>query len=290
LGPLRSNESELLVSKPAVSRGIKFSKDEVDEIRQLAGDMPFLLQAASDRWFLAHVAGIPGRDRCKLVRDQLLSPGNMVREQFAGLWASLSFSGQRLLRLLAAGKELPNSEEKNDVALILESFGILGRRNGGLQPGGRLLQQWVRDLSDAAPGTPHVFIAHGHNPLWLKVKQLVEKEFGLIAECYEAAPRTGQSIVPILEGMIEKAAFAIVVATGEDKTDAAALRPRQNVVHEAGLFQGSLGFERTVLLVQEGLEFLSNLAGMQFIGFKGDDIESTFWKLSTVLRRENVLV
>jgi predicted nucleotide-binding protein len=56
-------------------------------------------------------------------------------------------------------------------------------------------------------------------------------------------------------------------------------------VHEAGLFQGRLGFERTVLLVEKGVEFLSNLHGMQVIGFKGDDIEGTFWNLSRVLRR-----
>jgi predicted nucleotide-binding protein len=121
--------------------------------------------------------------------------------------------------------------------------------------------------------------------LWLKVKEVADKDVGLIPICYESKPRTGQSIVPILQEMLDQADFAILVMTGEDLTGKGDRRPRQNVVHEAGLFQGRLGFERTVLLVEKGVEFLSNLHGMQVIGFKGDDIEGTFWNLSRVLRR-----
>jgi len=290
LGPLQSIEAEALVSQPAASRGVNFSNDEVSEIRQLAGDMPFLLQAASDIWFTAHADRIPWRDRCSLVGGQLLSSGNLVREQFISLWASLPFKAQRLLRFLAAGKDFSMSKEHGDILLDLENFGHLARRNGGLQLGGGLLQKWVRDFSDTTSGTPHVFIGHGHNPLWRSVRDLVEKEFGLIPECYEAESRASQSIVPILEKMIERADFAIVVVTGEDKTAEDSMRPRQNVVHEMGLFQGKLGFGKVLLLMQDGVDFPSNLAGMQLIVFKGDDIDSTFLKISAALRRENLLV
>jgi hypothetical protein len=290
LGPLENDAAEMLVSKPAACQGTNFSQEEVREIRQLAGDMPFFLQAAADQWFVARAAGIPERDCRSTVLEHLLSPGNLVRELIAHFWASLSVRGQRLLRVFADGRSVPENGDNRDTLWTLEKYGFLSRQNDGPRLGGTLVQQWIRDHSSSARGVPYVFVGHGHSPLWLKVKNLLSEHLDLIPVCYESTPRAGQAIVPILKELIEKAEFAIVVVTGEDKSDQTALRPRQNIVHEVGLFQGSLGFEKVVLLVQEGVEFLSNLDGMQYIGFKGDDIDSTFWKLSTVLRRENLLV
>jgi len=64
---------------------------------------------------------------------------------------------------------------------------------------------------------------------------------------------------------------------------------RQNVIHEAGLFQGYLSFQRVVMLLQNGLEEFSNVAGLQYIGFQGDSIEQTFWELQRALRREGLV-
>lgn len=48
--------------------------------------------------------------------------------------------------------------------------------------------------------------------------------------------------------MLDESSFALLVMTGEDKTKAGKFRARQNVVHEAGLFQGQLGFSRAIIL------------------------------------------
>jgi hypothetical protein len=66
-------------------------------------------------------------------------------------------------------------------------------------------------------------------------------------------------------------------------------RARQNVIHEAGLFQGRLGFRRAVLLKQDGLEDFTNVHGLQYIGFSGDRIDQTFFELGRVLKRERLL-
>jgi predicted nucleotide-binding protein len=34
-----------------------------------------------------------------------------------------------------------------------------------------------------------------------------------------------------------------------------------NVIHEAGLFQGRLGFERAIILLEDGCEEFSNIQG-----------------------------
>ncbi len=136
---------------------------------------------------------------------------------------------------------------------------------------------------------PRVFIGHGRSVLWARVKMFLEDELGLATVYYESESRVGESIVPVLEKMLKDAAFAVLVMTAEDETALGAKRARQNVIHEAGLFQGKLGFRKAVLLQQEGLEEFTNVAGLQYIPFTGERIEGTFYELQRVLKREELL-
>jgi predicted nucleotide-binding protein len=52
--------------------------------------------------------------------------------------------------------------------------------------------------------------------------------------------------------MLDDAGFAFLVLTGEDELKEGQLQARMNVVHEAGLFQGRLGFEKAIVLLEEG--------------------------------------
>jgi predicted nucleotide-binding protein len=138
-------------------------------------------------------------------------------------------------------------------------------------------------------GQPCVFIGHGRSRLWARVKTYLDDELGLATVTYESESRTGDSIVQILENMLDQATFAILLLTAEDEGPSSERRARQNVVHEAGLFQGRLGFKRAVLLVQEGIEEFSNVAGLQHIPFSGENVEQTFYELRRVLKRERQL-
>lgn len=142
---------------------------------------------------------------------------------------------------------------------------------------------------DTSVAQPCVFLGHGGSRLWARVKMFLEDELGLATVTYESEPRVGESIVPVLERMLGQATFAVVVLTAEDDAPDGAKRARQNVVHEAGLFQGRLGFKRAVLLVQEGVDAFSNVAGLQHIPFSGDKIEQAFYELQRVLKREGQL-
>lgn len=133
---------------------------------------------------------------------------------------------------------------------------------------------------------PCVFIGHGRSKLWARLKIYLEGDLRLKTVCYESEPRAGNSIVPILEKMLKQATFAVLILTAEDETIDSKYRARQNVVHEAGLFQGRLSFERAILLVQDGLDDFSNVDGLQYIPFVGDNIEETFHELQRTLSRE----
>lgn len=133
---------------------------------------------------------------------------------------------------------------------------------------------------------PVIFIGHGGSPLWRDLKDHLQDKHGYEIVAYEIGSRSGHAIRDILEEMMEKSTIAFLVLTGEDQTGDKKMLARQNVVHETGLFQGKLGFSRAIVLLEEGTEEFSNLAGIQQIPFKKGNIKETFGEVLAVLRRE----
>ena len=131
---------------------------------------------------------------------------------------------------------------------------------------------------------PCVFIGHGRSPLWRELKDFLEDELHLRTVHFKSKPPAGKTVVSILEGMLKQATFAVLILTAEDETSVKTRRARQNVIHEVGLFQGKLGFDKVVLLVQEGIEDFSNVHGLQNIRFSGDKISETFTELQRTLQ------
>lgn len=134
-----------------------------------------------------------------------------------------------------------------------------------------------------------IFIGHGRSSVWAKVNVFLHDENNLKTNYFERENHTSESIVPILEDFLSKSTFAILVMTAEDETAEEKIRARQNVVHEAGLFQGRLGFGKVVILKQKGLEEFSNIDGLQYIEFSDDHVEQTFYELGRKLKKENLI-
>jgi predicted nucleotide-binding protein len=133
-----------------------------------------------------------------------------------------------------------------------------------------------------------IFIGHGRSKLWARLNVFLKDELGLKTVFYESESRVGESIIPILEKMLSEANFAVLVLTAEDAAGDGAKRARQNVIHEAGLFQGRLGFDRAILLVQRGLEGFSNVDGLQYLPFSDENIEETFYQLQRALKAKGI--
>ncbi len=131
-----------------------------------------------------------------------------------------------------------------------------------------------------------IFIGHGRSIIWRELKDHLQDKHGFIIEAYETGARTGHAIRDILEDMVEKSKFAILVLTAEDEQSDGQLRARQNVIHEAGLFQGRLGFSRAILIIEEGVEELSNFDGIQHIKFAKGNIKEVYGEVLATIRRE----
>jgi hypothetical protein len=133
---------------------------------------------------------------------------------------------------------------------------------------------------------PIVFIGHGRSALWRDLKDHLAEKHGYRVEAYEVGARAGHTIRDILADMLGKSSFACLVLTAEDEMADGTMRARQNVIHETGLFQGRLGFNRAIILLEEGAEEFSNIHGIQQIRFAKGNIKETFGEVLATLRRE----
>jgi predicted nucleotide-binding protein len=140
-----------------------------------------------------------------------------------------------------------------------------------------------------SPGGGKIFIGHGRSQLWARVKLFIEDDLNLDTVLFESESRTSESIVNILEELLNQASFAILIMTAEDETSEGTVRARQNVIHEAGLFQGRLGFHKVVILKQSETEEFSNIAGLQYIPFSEDKIEQCFYELQRKLKKSGMI-
>lgn len=136
------------------------------------------------------------------------------------------------------------------------------------------------------PKPVSVFIGHGRNQDWREIKDHLQDKHQYRVVAFEVGARSGHSIRRILENMLSSSSFALLIMTGEDNTTEGDARARQNVVHELGLFQGKLGFDRAIAVVEEGVEVFTNLDGVQQIRYDRGNVETTYGEILATLRRE----
>jgi hypothetical protein len=96
-----------------------------------------------------------------------------------------------------------------------------------------------------------VFIGHGHSLVWYELKEFLQSHLQLNAEEFNSVSTAGIATVNRLEEMLSFAAFAFLVMTAEDQQPNGKFNSRLNVIHEAGLFQGRLGFGRAIILLEK---------------------------------------
>ena len=139
------------------------------------------------------------------------------------------------------------------------------------------------------PNDNVIFIGHGRSKLWARLQVFLRDELHIETLVFESESHTSETIVNILDGFLNKASFAILIMTAEDETADGKIRARQNVIHEAGLFQGRLGFDRVVILKQNEVEEFSNIAGLQYIPFQDTNIEQAFYELQRKLKKSGLV-
>ena len=134
-----------------------------------------------------------------------------------------------------------------------------------------------------------VFIGHGRSLTWLQFKDFLQDRLKLKWEEFNRQPTAGITVIQRLQEMLDASVFAFLVLTAEDEHLDGSQHARENVVHEVGLFQGRLGFNRAIVLLEEGCAEFSNIYGLTQIRFSKDKIDATFEEIRRILEREKVI-
>jgi predicted nucleotide-binding protein len=205
----------------------------------------------------------------------------MVHNWFRGCIFNSTAGRRKFLSVLIAGYLCADCEAR------LREWCVSDR---ALDSIGHLLS-YVRDFAIRKPRSipTSVFIGHGRRKDWQKVRDHLTKTHGLHVDEFNVSPSAGVTTVERLAQMLGSACFAILVMTAEDWERGGKRKARQNVVHEIGLFQGRLGFQRAIILKEKGAEEFSNIKGLTYISFKKAKIAEAFAEIDRALVRERVI-
>ena len=143
------------------------------------------------------------------------------------------------------------------------------------------------DPSDSI-GT-HIFIGYGRSQDWRVLKDFINDKLKLPWDEFNRIPIAGTTNIACLAEMLDNACMAFLVMTAEDEQVDSTLHARENVIHEAGLFQGRLGFEKAIILLEEGCQEFSNIHGLGQIRFPKGNIKAAFEDIREVLEREGII-
>lgn len=162
-----------------------------------------------------------------------------------------------------------------------------------------LLRSMIDEIRDYGFGINHktkeiiigtnVFIGHGRSPIWRELKDYIKEKLNLPYDEFNRVPAAGVPNTLRLQQMLDQAAFAFLIMTAEDENSAGNKQARMNVIHEVGLFQGKLGFEKAIVLLEDGCEEFSNINGLGQIRFPKGNISAIFHSIQDVLEREHLI-
>lgn len=153
---------------------------------------------------------------------------------------------------------------------------------------GSHLERKARRSTRAGRVGTNVFIGHGRSHAWRELKDFVQDRVGLPWDEFNRVPVAGITNIARLSEMLDAAAIAFLVMTAEDERADGTVQARMNVIHEAGLFQGRLGFTKAIVVLEEGCAEFSNIQGLGQIRFPAGRISAAFEDIRQVLEREGL--
>lgn len=151
------------------------------------------------------------------------------------------------------------------------------------------LDRIAEPMTTGASSGSRVFIGHGGSPLWRELKDFLKDRLGLDWEEFNRVSPAGIGTSDRLGAMLDNASMAFLVCTAEDEHADGSEHARENVIHEAGLFQGRLGFPRAIVVLEEGCAEFSNIHGLGQIRFPKGNIAACFEEVRRVLEREGLI-
>jgi sugar/nucleoside kinase (ribokinase family) len=192
-----------------------------------------------------------------------------------------SLTSRRLLVELGSFLGLSLARQRLSLDPVFRPAIVQSLRHGFLQS--------TEALSGPGRRPAGILVAHDGNPHWESLRRFVETDCRLPVRILGTDELDRDDLEGLVHDQLSRCSFAICVLSASRPMSSGRSRPDQNIVHQAGLFQGRYGFGRVAILAEEGCEPFSNIAGLVRLDFPPGRIESTFLALERMLQREGLL-
>jgi predicted nucleotide-binding protein len=138
-----------------------------------------------------------------------------------------------------------------------------------------------------------VILVHDGHSQRGDVRRFVEQRCGIPVHEIDAATVADTQVAALMPRLLARSSFAICLLTGGSRSSPAEISARSradhHVVHQAGILQGRYGFGRVAILVEEGCDTFSNIAGLVRLHFPVGRVSSVFLELERMLQREGLM-
>lgn len=265
---------------------------DVDHLRNIARKVGTAFQSGKSELLSILSAELEERDDnfISKLKDDLEGLEVVLKD---GVIRRLRPSGQIMTRdTTALGQGIrtpPHFELRAELIALENSIGICkGASDVAAKAASHLQRRRFRKKASERVGT-NVFIGHGRSQAWRELKDFLEGRLALPWDEFNRVPIAGVTNIARLSEMLDAAAIAFLIMTGEDQVADGETQARMNVIHEAGLFQGRLGFTKAIILLEDGCAEFSNIQGLGQIRFPKGKISAAFEEIRLILEREEIL-
>ena len=196
-------------------------------------------------------------------------------------------------------EEIPHHiEALARILRIVSTIEVVEKLSDLTQKGVSHLERSIRNPDKTPLTGKKIFIGHGRSLEWLELEKFLKDRLNLEPDQFNRIPTAGMSTKERLEQMLDSSCFAFLVLTAEDEIaddksthehDNTRMQARMNVIHEAGLFQGRLGFDKAIILLENGCEEFSNIHGIGQIRFDRGKIRATFEEIRQHLEKAAIV-
>lgn len=212
---------------------------------------------------------------------------------------SLDLFIQKLYELTPLAKEYSlNLSEQ-----IKLNISILKEPNGGLNPfqfGGiiNLLHLLRKELDGKISNVANkpvpkenkqiqIFIGHGHHLIWARIGLFLSDILNIKPRYFEDSNKCSSIIPEEIDNFVNDSNIKMGIFTlmKEIQSKDGKWLPRPNVIDEAARFATKLGKDRVILVVENGVEIPSNLQGILYLPFDGDE-DGLVLKIKDKIERE----
>lgn len=175
------------------------------------------------------------------------------------------------------------------IASLRSAFTQIGELGDIAEASANYLREKFAQAKTGILANGTIFIGHGRSHDWRELSAFIGDRLKLKWDEFNREPTAGLSIKERLENMLKQANFAFLIMTAEDEHSDSTMHARENVIHEIGLFQGRLGFNRAIILLEQGCQEFSNANGIVQIRYPKGHIKATYEDIRHVLEREGIL-